>query len=125
MKLSLACTTVVSLLCLASEVTSFAGLPPTARIFRQQQRLSGVLFAEGSEGEVVDVDLIKFDSDEEKKAAVGNLIANDEWLGLGMELSETIRLAVTEDLKKNAKDFLGKEDYKVSRREELILDRSL
>ena len=43
---------------------------------------------------------------------VGNLVADDEYLGLGMELAETVRIAVLEDVKKNARDFLGKDDYK-------------
>ena len=50
---------------------------------------------------------------EEKKEKVGNLVENDEWDGLGMELSELIRVAVFEDLKKNARQFLGKDDYKL------------
>ena len=54
-----------------------------------------------------------FASEEEKNEAVGNLVADDEWMGLTMELSELVRLAVVEDLKKNARDFLGKDDYKI------------
>lgn len=50
---------------------------------------------------------------EDKKALVGNLVADDEWEGLGMELSELVRTAVIEDLKKNARDFLGKDGYKI------------
>lgn len=53
----------------------------------------------------------KWTKDEVKQ--VGNLVADDEWLGLGMELSETIRLAVLEETKKNTREFLGKEDYAV------------
>jgi hypothetical protein len=56
---------------------------------------------------------IEFDSEEEKNEAVGNLIADDEWNGLSMELSEIVRVAVVEDLKKNAREFLGKDEYKV------------
>eukprot|EP00536_Pseudo-nitzschia_multiseries_P001834 jgi/Psemu1/182055/e_gw1.23.209.1 len=52
-------------------------------------------------------------TEEEKAAAVGNLVENDEWEGLTMELSEVIKMAVIEDLKKNTRDFLGKEEYKV------------
>ena len=76
-----------------------------------------VLHMSGSEDDdiVVDADIVnmKFTSDDEKKQAVGNLVQDDEWNGLGMELSETIRMAVIEDLKKNAREFLGKDDYKV------------
>lgn len=50
---------------------------------------------------------------QEKKSLVGNLVADDEWEGLGMELSELVRTAVIEDLKKNARDFLGKDEYKI------------
>ncbi len=44
---------------------------------------------------------------------VGNLVADDEWNGLSLELAEVVRLAVVEDLKKNTREFLGKDDYKV------------
>ena len=44
---------------------------------------------------------------------VGNLVADDEYMGLSMELTELVRVAVLEDIKKNARDFLGKEEYKV------------
>lgn len=44
---------------------------------------------------------------------VGNLVADDEWNGLSLELAEVIRLAVVEDLKKNTREFLGKDEYKV------------
>jgi len=66
-----------------------------------------------SEASPVDPDKIEFASEEEKKEAVGNLVADDEWQGLSMELSEIIRVSVVEDLKKNARDFLGKDEYKV------------
>jgi len=52
-------------------------------------------------------------SNEEKKQAVGNLVANDEWNGLSMELSEIIRMAVMEDIKSKTADFIGKENYSV------------
>jgi hypothetical protein len=51
-------------------------------------------------------------SDEEVEK-VGNLVADDEWMGLGMELSEIVRCAVIEEVKKNTADFIGSEDYKV------------
>ena len=75
----------------------------------QCQRPSRVLFAEGSDEPVdVDVDKIEFESEEAKKEAVGNLVADDEWAGLSMELSEVVRIAVLEDLKKTAREFTGK-----------------
>ena len=50
---------------------------------------------------------------EQKKQVVGNLVSDDEWEGLGMELTELVRVAVVEDLKKNAREFLGKDEYKL------------
>jgi hypothetical protein len=54
-----------------------------------------------------------FASNEEKQKAVGNLVADDEWMGLTMELSELVRVAVIQDIKQNAREFLGKDDYKI------------
>ena len=47
-----------------------------------------------------------------KEKQVGNLLADDEWEGLGMELTELVRTAEIEDLKRTSREFLGKEDYK-------------
>lgn len=44
---------------------------------------------------------------------VGNLVEDDEWLGLGMELAIVLRCAIRESTKKNVKEFTGKEDYAV------------
>ena len=44
---------------------------------------------------------------------VVSLVADDEWEGLGMELTELVRVSIIEDVKKNARDFLGKDDYMV------------
>lgn len=52
---------------------------------------------------------------EEKEEAVGNLVADDEWNGLTLELSELVRLSIVEDLKKNTREFIGKDDYKVGK----------
>ena len=49
----------------------------------------------------------------EEKEAVGNLVADEEWAGLSMELADVVRTAVVEDLKKNSRDFLGKDEYAV------------
>jgi hypothetical protein len=62
-----------------------------------------------NEGSVDDL----FESESDKKRAVGNLVEDDEWMGLSMELGELVRTAVIEDLKKNAREFLGKDSYKV------------
>ena len=69
--------------------------------------------AAADDTELVDAELIDFASEEEKKEAVGNLVADDEWMGLTMELTELIRLSVIQDLKKNAREFLGKDEYKI------------
>ena len=49
----------------------------------------------------------------EEVEKIGNLVADDEYLGLSMELAELVRTAVVEDLKKNTRELIGKEDYKV------------
>eukprot|EP00986_Skeletonema_menzelii_P002524 scaffold682_cov113-Skeletonema_menzelii.AAC.3 len=49
----------------------------------------------------------------EEKKAIGNLVADEEWAGLSMELADVVRTAVVEDLKKNSRDFLGKDDYAI------------
>ena len=51
------------------------------------------------------------DSTEEE--SIGNLVADDEWNGLGMELTEVVRVAIIEDVKKSTSGFIGKDDYKV------------
>uniref|UniRef100_A0A7S2S6J7 Uncharacterized protein n=1 Tax=Eucampia antarctica TaxID=49252 RepID=A0A7S2S6J7_9STRA len=50
---------------------------------------------------------------EDEVEQVGNLIADDEWLGLGMELSEIVRVSVIEGTKKSSREFLGKDEYAV------------
>lgn len=49
----------------------------------------------------------------EEVTEVGNLVADDEWMGLSMEISEMVRTAVIEDTKKNVGDFIGKDEYKI------------
>lgn len=61
----------------------------------------------------LDLTSVSFESEDDKKEAVGNLVADDEWMGLSMELGELVRLAVVEDLKRNAREFLGKDEYKI------------
>ena len=51
---------------------------------------------------------------EEQKEKIGNLVADDEWMGLGMEISELVRTAIIEDVKAKTSDFIGKDEYKVS-----------
>ena len=52
-------------------------------------------------------------TEEEKVKAVGNLVADDEWSGLTMELAELVRLSIVEDIKANTREFIGKDDYKM------------
>lgn len=49
----------------------------------------------------------------EEVEKVGNLVASEEWAGLSMELADVVRTAVVEDIKKNSRDFLGKDDYAI------------
>lgn len=51
---------------------------------------------------------------EEQKEKIGNLVADDEWMGLSMEITELVRTAIIEDVKSKTSDFIGKDEYKVS-----------
>lgn len=66
-----------------------------------------------SPNDVDDNDTAQRKQENEKK--LGNLVADDEWLGLSMELTELVRLAIVEDVKKQTRDFIGKDSYKVCR----------
>ena len=44
---------------------------------------------------------------------VGNLVEDDEWLGLGMEMAIVLRSALRESVKKNVREFTGNDDYKI------------
>jgi hypothetical protein len=55
----------------------------------------------------------KEEEKDDEASEVGNLVVNDEWEGLTMELSEVIRTAIMEDLKANAREFLGKDNYEL------------
>jgi len=76
------------------------------------QRTPTALNAESEDGEVEGGEL-KNNWTSEQVEQVGNLCADDEWMGLSMELSELVRVAVIEDVKKKSRDFLGKDEYKV------------
>jgi hypothetical protein len=52
---------------------------------------------------------------EQVEERIGNLVADDEWMGLTMELTELVRVAIIEDVKKNAREFTGRDDYKVGK----------
>ncbi len=87
--------------CLLGNVQSFQ----VSRTFQYHQSLASQTCLRSTE--------LQQGSDEiARREEVGNLVADDEWEGLGMELSELVRTAVIEDLKKKSRDFLGKEEYK-------------
>lgn len=67
-----------------------------------------VVYSADGEGDIKEPE-----TEKEKEDAVGNLVENDEWEGLTMELSEVIKIAVVEDIKKNTRDFIGKDGYQV------------
>ena len=90
----------------AARVLGFA--PSSCRPI-QRQIHTHKMTAEESSGEQPTTDAPKLTPEEEEK--LGNLVANEEWSGLSMELTEVIATAVVEDLKRNSRDFLGKEDY--------------
>jgi len=69
-----------------------------------------IFLSEGSSSESGDLPKLNKEQMEQK---VGNLVADDEWMGLTMELTELVRCAIIEDVKKNAREFTGKEEYKV------------
>jgi hypothetical protein len=68
-----------------------------------------------SDSEPVDAEIVaKFEElTDEQQQQVGNLVADEEWAGLSMELADVVRTAVIEDLKKNSRDFLNKDDYAI------------
>lgn len=93
-------------------VARHASVVSSARTYRPIP--ATLLFnAENPSEEEVESMMEKSKLSSEEVEEVGNLVADDEWLGLGMELSELVRIAVIEEAKKNTSDFIGKEDYKV------------
>ena len=97
--------------CVLSSVESFGVAVPLSRQLHASTIESATsttqLWSSEAEGEDEPI------SKEEKEEIVGNLVADDEWEGLGIELTELVRVSVVQDLKRNARDFLGKDDYKV------------
>ena len=70
--------------------------------------------AEGNqEKNTEEVEEVAIELTAEEKEALGNLVADEEWAGLYMELADVVRTAVVEDLKKNSRDFLGKDEYAI------------
>lgn len=81
---------------------------------KSYEHVSTTLFdAAGPSEEEMESIMGKTKLTDEEVEKVGNLVTDDEWMGLGMELSEIVRCAVLEEVKRNTADFIGKEDYKV------------
>lgn len=94
----------------AACVLGFA--PPSCHPIRRQMHATH-LAAEESSGEEKPTIDAQPELTQEEEEKLGNLLANEEWSGLSMELTEVIATAVVEDLKKNSRDFLGKDDYAI------------
>jgi len=94
-------TTVCCVFLWAVGTQSFQVIGPSAHRYPMGVSTTSVLRAEESAEQ------------SEKAEKVGNLVADDEWEGLTIELTELVRIAVLEDLKKKSRDFLGKDDYAV------------
>lgn len=85
---------------------------------RAALRNAPLLCAEGGEGELVASGDVVVDGATTKLTAaeveqVGNLAADDEWLGLAMELGIVMRSAIRESVKGSVREFTGKDDYKL------------
>ncbi len=99
-----------------SSSSAFTVINPTitSRTFSTKATTTTTLFnKEEPTEEEIEAMISNSKLSEEEVAKVGNLVADDEWMGLGMELSELVRVAVIEEAKKNTAEFIGKEDYKV------------
>ena len=68
-----------------------------------------------SDDSSVDTESATKPTKEQVEERIGNLVADDEWMGLTMELTELVRVAIIEDVKKNAREFTGRDDYKVGK----------
>lgn len=78
------------------------------------------LFSSDTDEDVVDAEIVPESTSmvvpgtiQEQKQAIGNLVADDEWAGVTMELGELVKRAVIEDIKTKGREFLGKDEYKV------------
>jgi hypothetical protein len=71
--------------------------------------------SETGKGESDAIDVSSSTLSEEETEKIGNLVADDEWMGLTMELSELVRVAVIQDVKTKTSEFIGKDEYKVSK----------
>eukprot|EP00970_Alexandrium_tamarense_P009976 scaffold1976_cov187-Alexandrium_tamarense.AAC.5 len=75
--------------------------------------VEAVIIESSSSSDETDIAIVEEELTAEQKEKIGNLVADEEWAGLSMELAEVVRTAVVEDLKKNSRDFLNKDDYAV------------
>ena len=108
------CLINVTVLATLTQSSGFSVLSQSAKLETPTARIATSLFnsADPTEEEMEAV-LEKSKLSDEEIQNVGNLVADDEWMGLGMELSEIIRCAIIEDVKKNTSTFIDKDDYKV------------
>jgi hypothetical protein len=90
-------------------------LTPISRVRRYDP-----FFTSSDDENVVDAEFVTESSSmvvpdtiQEQKQEIGNLVADDEWAGVTMELGELVKRAVIEDIKAKGREFLGKDDYKV------------
>jgi len=104
---------VVSILPSSASVTGTTSIISSRSVLLYSSESENESESEGEKptAEEVLIENSKLTSEEVEQ--VGNLVADDEWMGLSMELSEMVRVAVIEDAKKNVGDFIGKDDYKV------------
>lgn len=90
---------------------------PHSRVAAQSghlHRFASPVASEGG-GEIVvsDGDVVEGETTALTKAEVervGNLVEDDEWLGLATELAIVMRSALRESIKGNVRDFTGKDD---------------
>lgn len=108
------CTLVANAFTLLTASSSSPSCSPSIQQLRQCQfQWRHYLSSSSSDGSNNNSEIVpeSTQTEEEKAEAVGNLVENDEWMGLTLELSELVRVAVIEDIKKNTREFLGKDDY--------------
>ncbi|KAL7487674.1 hypothetical protein ACHAW6_013241, partial [Cyclotella cf. meneghiniana] len=94
---------------------SFKTRAPTSPIYRQALPALHSASDPDSTAEPIDAQIIEKleELTPEQQQQVGNLVADEEWAGLSMELAEVVRTAVIEDLKKNSREFLNKDHYAI------------
>jgi HAMP domain-containing protein len=89
--------------------TADAGSPPTTRSAGSLLSMASTTTPPPSEQD--DDDGAVDAETTERNETIGNLVADDEWAGVTMKLSQLIRKSIEEDLKQKAREFLGKEEY--------------